>query len=453
MASGLSGIASLKEEREKDFQSNSLDFEPLEYSANYDSWHLQKIYPLVYPNVDQENCQHTFEIGSEHDNNYIDLREIYANVSFRVTTTDDIALTSADTNVSVVDNIDHSLFSSIDVFINGNLVSDHGKESSLRNYVTNLVSTSEQTKKTHLAANHWLFDKENARKTIDKDSFKDDDDNQEKQLTTRAKILTEEVHCYFQPQFDLMTCGKLLPAGNTLKLNFEMAHSDFLLLVPEATSPTDKSYKIRITSFTLEVKRCVPNKIALRHVEEAKKTRMCFPITRTTIRPFQVLQGQHTVTIPRIVDPVQLPYQLLVIPIENYQFKKQNQNPYIWDSCGIEKANLVLNGLSMPQAPLELSMRNRVYKFVMNALGHNELTGTSCGVSPYQWQNSKFFLAFDLAGCGCAGGHNHRPVSGDLQLHLTFKLAPKEPISLYVVACFENTISILDKTVTLDYTV
>ena len=88
----------------------------------------------------------------------------------------------------------------------------------------------------------------------------------------------------------------------------------------------------------------------------------------------------------------------------------------------------------------------------MKALGHTELTGTSSGISLDRWWKSKFFLAWDLTGCWCAGAHNHRPVGGDLQLQLSFNPAPTENIFMYVIACYENSITILDKTVTLNYT-
>lgn len=63
------------------------------------------------------------------------------------------------------------------------------------------------------------------------------------------------------------------------------------------------------------------------------------------------------------------------------------------------------------------------------------------------------FQAFDLTNCWCAGGHNHRASSGDLQLNIKLSTAATEPLKLIIVACYENNISILDREVTLDYTV
>ena len=456
MASGLSGVGSFSEDRKEDFQSISLDYNEQEFSANYSSAYIQKVYPLVQPNLNQECSVHTFEIGSEHDTNFIDLQNIYANVKFIVTQADDTAVDDSDNTISIINNIDHSLFASTDVFINGTLISDHGKHSSLRNYITNLLSTSEQTKRTSLSVNHWLDDDSNADRTVSKDSFDSTKPVYQKALMERGKFIKSgEVQAYFQPQFDLMTCPRLLPPGNILKLNFEVAESNFLLIVPPVTDPAGRKYKLRITSFNLEVQRCVPNQIALRHVEQAKKTLMHFPITRTQIRNVQVLTGQHEVIIPRLVDSSQMPYQLLMVPVQNYQFKYLQKNPYVWKSCDIKKANLLLNGASIPREPFDISKisRNRVYKLIMKALGHTELTGSSSGLSPERWWKSKFFLAWDLTGCWCAGAHNHRPTGGDLQLQISFSTAPATPINLYIIACYENSISILDKIVSLNYTV
>ena len=146
MASGLAGLASIKDDRKEDFQSISLDYEEQEFSANYSSSFLQKIYPIVAPTLSQECSTHTFEIGSANDTNFIDLQSIYADVKFVVTQEDGTALTVNDKTISIINNIDHSLFSSIDVFINNIIVSDHGKNSPLRNYVTNLLSTNPDRK-------------------------------------------------------------------------------------------------------------------------------------------------------------------------------------------------------------------------------------------------------------------------------------------------------------------
>ena len=406
MSSGIAGISGIEEDRKEDFQSVSLDYSKQNFSANYSRSFIQKIYPLTAPALTQENCEHTFEIGSDNDTNFIDLQSIYANVSFKVVNKDTGAAVTAatDKSVSIINNIDHSLFQSINVFINGTLVSDHGRDSPIRNYVTNLLSTSSETKKTHLHANHWIDDEGTPKISPLAADFVSP--TGEKGLYERFNLIKSGgVHCYFQPQFDLMTCPRLLPAGNTLKLTFVTAHSDFLLMVPAVTEPANTKYKLEITSFNLEVQRILPNRSALRHVEDAKKSILSFPITRTTVRKVQILTGQYDVLLPRIVSPDQLPYQILIIPAENYQFDVSTKNPYVWKQNNIKKANLLLNGTSIPQEPYQFDDKNKIraYKLIMKALGHTELTSSSCGVSINRWLKANFFIAWDLTGCCCAG--------------------------------------------------
>ena len=70
------GIAGLVESAKEDFQNLGFDYRQGEYSANYTNAFLQRVYPLVPSNTDQENCLHTFEIGSLKYGHFIDLQKL-----------------------------------------------------------------------------------------------------------------------------------------------------------------------------------------------------------------------------------------------------------------------------------------------------------------------------------------------------------------------------------------
>ncbi len=61
-------------------------------------------------------------------------------------------------------------------------------------------------------------------------------------------------------------------------------------------------------------------------------------------------------------------------------------------------------------------------------------------------------MAFDLTSCWCAGLHSHRPIGGDVQLQMMLSTPAVNALSIVMISCYENNITILNCAVTLDYT-
>ncbi len=394
------GIAGLTESTKEDFQNLGFDYRQGEYSANYANAYFQRVYPLVPSITDQENCVHTFEIGSLKDSHFIDLQNIYADIKFKVVRSDGTALVK-DERVSIVNNISHNLFRSIDATINQTLVSDHVKYNNFRSYVTNALSLSSCVKTESLICDYWLDDEDDAGIDVIDDQFTKSGE-EETSIKKRSEwiALSAEKHLYFKPHFDLATSPRFLPPNTVLKLDFTMADSKYLLLASKPTSPTaNVDYRLKIVSFNLEVGRILPSPEIITNVVSNSKP-YNFPITRTTVRRFQINTGEHEVLINRLVNPLQLPYQLIVIPLQNTQLSDINKNPLVFTSHHIVKANLILNGSVLPANPYQPESGDmRTYKLCQKVLGFTETGEKSNGITRYAYKKSKFYLAWDLTNC------------------------------------------------------
>lgn len=186
-----------------------------------------------------------------------------------------------------------------------------------------------------------------------------------------------------------------------MKLDFTLADSKYLLLATNPTSPTaGQEYRLKITSMVLEVGRILPSPNIIGDVVSNSKP-YHFPITRTTVRRFQINQGEHEVLFNRIVNPTQLPYQLIVIPVENTQFTDITKNPLVFKRHDIIKANLVLNGSVLPAAPYYMGNGElmRTYKLCQKVLGFTEYGEKTNGITPYSYLRNNFYLAWDLTNC------------------------------------------------------
>ena len=53
---------------------------------------------------------------------------------------------------------------------------------------------------------------------------------------------------------------------------------------------------------------------------------------------------------------------------------------------------------------------------------------------------------------GCMGSHNHKPENGVIDLNLSFNTPTTAPLTLLILASFENKIKIKKDEVVMDYT-
>jgi hypothetical protein len=60
-------------------------------------------------------------------------------------------------------------------------------------------------------------------------------------------------------------------------------------------------------------------------------------------------------------------------------------------------------------------------------------------------------MSFDLTPDFCLGAHNHKPENGTIDLHLQFDTPTKAPLTLLIMACFENVVKVSKDEVRLDY--
>ena len=213
------GIAGAYGEKEKDFQSISLDYSEAEYSANHEQYFLQRILPMVAPNINQEESNHVFEIGHLHDPHFIDLSSLYANIQWRVVHADGTMLSNTEKEVSVVNNFSHAMIQHIDVSINNQGISDHARHTAFRSYATNLLTLAGDVKKDFLKFDYFIDDELGTNIDIIPGSF--DPNTGEKGLIERNGVIAESktLYSYFRPHFDLQSSQRDIP-GDLIYIDF-----------------------------------------------------------------------------------------------------------------------------------------------------------------------------------------------------------------------------------------
>ena len=84
----------------------------------------------------------------------------------------------------------------------------------------------------------------------------------------------------------------------------------------------------------------------------------------------------------------------------------------------------------------------------------NVFTNVSIGISPIEYINHYFVLAFDLTPDSCMNDHLHISKDCRIYIKLIFNNLLKKPITVLYIATYENVITVdPDKSVSMDYAV
>jgi hypothetical protein len=396
-----------------DYESGLLDYSKPEYASNWQTYSDVLIQPVIQP-YDNDTQTLRYDIGGVDDPLFTQLETLKVVGRARVLHEDGSLLVQNEP-VSCVNLLPESLFSQINVFINGLPVNDHGRGSHMKAYINKQFSFTDEVKKCGMLNDFYMSDQvENVDlswEDITEKSLKE-----ETGLIGRSAVIAKsrDIFFSFKPTFDLMSCDRAFPPGYCLTLEFERSTAEFCLLAPT----TAQKYKIRIYDMHLECRRFIPSRNALSHLPNPKTGTYYLPFTRQTVRHRSLMSGIVEYTVPKIADgSTALPYHILIIPISTTQCTDIRKNPYIFWPKTITRYSLLLNSASMPSKPIEIARdwkdNTRAYRHFLDNIGLPNMPNASNAISPFAFRYKDFCMAFDLTGDLCLGSHNHRPLSGN----------------------------------------
>ena len=418
-------------------------FEEPEYTENFQSQSDVLIQPTAPPS-DSPHASYTFVIGGKDDRLYTTLSSIKIIGRLRVTLQNGGAL--SDEKISTVCNFPESLFENINVTLNNTPISDHGRAYAYKSYITKKLSLTPVVKTSSLLSNYWLEESNDANIKIENTNLSD-------AFTERAKLIegSRDVYFIFNPLVDLFNTEKYLPPHIELKIDLERGPVSLPLLSPDQ----NLNAKISILDINMSVRRFTPiQRIAIQHEKKFMGGGFVnLPFTRSTIR-YRTLHGGLLSTVVPNLFSGQLPYSFVVAFLTNEQQSLVNYDPFVFKPHRLKKFNIVKNGVNVPQEPINVGTADgsflRGYTHFIENTGGTIFNSTN-GITPVDYFQKSFFLAFDLTPDFCLGSHNHKTESGTIDLCLQFSEPTKVPLTLLVLGCFENTIRVSKDEVKLDF--
>ncbi|XP_055997771.1 uncharacterized protein F54H12.2-like [Ostrea edulis] len=282
-----------------------------------------------------------FEIKGQGDE-YLHLSQSYLQMVCKFTKADETALTGAGSTSTPVNNILHSLFSEIDVSLNGKVITPGTDTYPYKAYLEKLLSYAPKTLKTQMRA-CTLWEKDTAGQMEDREYsglvqppkefnvvgdkvtinamlptpiYPDDSQNvglrkrHHKINNSKEIVLMDRLH------LDLFQQEKCLPNGVDVRLRFNRARPQFYMMTDVGSSGESSHSKVEVKTFTIPTGT------------QSKITDHLF-------------QGQ-------------MPKLILLGFVENVAFNGDDaKNPFNFQNQKIKKLEVSINGDMMETRPLE----------------------------------------------------------------------------------------------------
>lgn len=338
-------------------------------------------YPIS-STLQSETAPIEFDIQGQGDE-YIDLSQTYVQIVCKFTKDDGTALTGANTSVTPVNNIIHSLFSEIDVTLNGKIISPGTDTYPYKAYLEKLLSYRPKTLETQMKACS-LWEKDTAGHMDDalttaptqtKTQFNVVDDKvtinaaqlgfplpadgENEGLRKRRDAIenSKKITLIDRLYVDLFQQDRFIPNGVDIRLRFNRAKPAFHLMARAGSSG-----KISILSMLLWVRKVKPTATVLNAINERLNSETVkFPLRRVEVKTFTIPQGTQS----KITDHLfqgQMPKRIVLGFVENAAFNGDlTKNPFNFKNANVKKLDVSINGETITTRPFEPDFANDLY--------------------------------------------------------------------------------------------
>ena len=377
---------------------------------------------------------------------WTDLNQSYVYIKFKVIAAADGANLGADAELSVVNNFFHSMFSSVDMYLNNKLISSDSELYPYRAYIENLLSYSQDCKSTHLGVLE-LWDQDTPGHMQDHTRGGDNDGwKRRRTFIKQSKVceLAGRLH------LDLFLQEKYLPNGVEIRLKLNRSSNSFCLMgdVEGRVIIQQVAFNVR----TVDLLPVVANNLN----QVIEQQNMKIPIRRAVVKTFTIPNGQRS----KIDDHLflgQLPKRIILGMVRNTDINGDpTTNPFDFRHFNLSKLEVSIDGKTTHNKPFTPNFADgevlRSYMSLFQAtgsLGQNR----SFGLTLKHYKAGYSLWGYDLtADQGSEQGQLHPIKTGNMRIDIQFSENLNTAINVIVYAEFDNQIEINGiREVTTDY--
>ena len=360
------------------------------------------------------------------------------------------------------DNVLHTLWSSVDIYMNHNLVTSCGTNYHNQALLRQLLTLSHETRKYQgqfcgftgefnnfgnptvgtPTSNYGLKTRQNWFTSIVKSQYPygEGGDEGTTQIATPSAV-------EFQAPFlaDICNQERLILNGVDIEIKL-WPNRDELRLI---TSPEGREAKIVIEDIRLKVcKVTVSDETFLGHNAQLLKTPALYPFERTDIRCKDVSQGKYGDILEDIFQG-ELPSKIIIgmVDSEGY-YGDFNRNPFWFHHYDIDRICVSVDGESVPQQPMELNFADANY--LQALMGLYQVSGIlhenkDIGINRDNFRQGYALFGFQLDTTSSTDNtYLGKKKTGRTRIELRWKKALPSPVTIIVFAVFPEVMEIND---------
>jgi len=365
---------------------------------------------------------------------YIDLA--HTMLSMRVRINSLAEKPDATAKVGPVNNLLHSMFSQVDVFLNQKLVSPPSNAYAYRAYIETLLNYGYGAKSSHLTSVLWYNDV--AGKMDDLTDANTGLANRRSYLGANETVdLLGHLHC------DIFNQERFLINGVEMRLRLVRTSNAFSLL------STSKDFDIRILEASLLVRRAkISPGILLAHARALSKSTAKYPLTRVEVKAISMPAGVHGDTLDNVILG-QIPKRIIIGFVDNKAFNgNRSLNPFNFQNYKINYLSLYADGVQIPSKPLQPDFTKvggyvDAYHTLFSGTGIHFLNQGNC-ISRGSYPNGYCLFAFDLTPDLSANSSSHWNLvrHGSVRIEVRFAEALASTVNCIVYAEYDNVLEI-----------
>ena len=338
----------------------------------------------------------------------------------------------ADVELTFANNTLHSLFSHVEMFLNGKLISSSNNNYHHLAFIETELTTDIASKRTWAPCQGYRYranDKANA-------------EAKEKELNDFRKGEQFNLELYGAPHVDFLDCERLLLPGVTLHLRFDRSPNNCALESMGTWEAADikrvdqTPYAVVIERASLFVNKVVLSDAVKVGIERAlTKSPAVYPYIESLNKSFIIQAGQNFFVKENIFgsEPVR---RLTLCMVRNKFFRGSTIEctPFHYKKFQLSKIEIERgNGVPIAGTPIDTTKNTRLFYNTICALG---FTKGGNGIEMNDFEENHYFLVFDLTSSREAGkAFTLFPelTGAGITLKLGFTEALTHPVELFLV--------------------
>jgi hypothetical protein len=387
-----------------------------------------------------------FEVGSSGED-YIDFNDSQLFVRCKIVKADGSAIGAAE-KVGFVNNALNSLFSQVDVSLNGTLITDSTNTNAHRAYIEDLLSYGPDAKKSQLTC--ALFYKDEAGKMDSNDPSAADAN---KGLVKRSTFTAggKEVDLVGRLHTDIFFQSRYMLNEVNTRIKLARSKDSFCLMTSEA-----EQYRVKIVSASMRIRKVKINpSVYMAHTKALENGTAKYPIKRVICKTFTVPAGYLDFIQEKLFSG-QLPTRLIIGCVDNKAFNGDYKlNPFNFQHFSATELSVYLDGQQHTIKPLQMDYANNQYvnaymSMFSGTRKENQDEGNDINRSEFAEGFSLY--VFDLTPDLSETGSFNLTRSGGVRVGMKFSKALEKTITVVAFAEFENIIEIdRNRNVVFDY--